>query len=426
MHTVFDFAAKRAELAPDIVAFEEVDTGRQLTFAHFNDRAARGAAVLERLGIAQGERVAILCHNCATFFEVLFACGKANIILVPLNWRQTPAELNPILADCGARLILHDAATAGLAAALGTAGGAKLIDFATYDTLIAGSPPPSWGRAREGGNHGPLLSGFPPPPSPPHRGEGSLPGQLDTRDTAWPTNRVWYLLYTSGTTGRPKAVIQTVGMALANAINVQQATSLTGADSTVNFLPLFHTAGINLHTLPVFLSGGTNIVLARFEVDPLLDLIAAGRISLFFGVPAIYQALSLSPRLPDTDLSQVRHWGCGGAPLSESLIRAFLARGVRVCNGMGMTETGPTVFLMDPAHAVEKIGSVGRPQLLSEVRLVDANGRDVAAGEQGELLFRGPNITPGYFNNPEATASAFTRDGWLRSGDVGRRDADGH
>ena len=426
MHTVFDFAAKRAELAPDIVAFEEVDTGRQLTFAHFNDRAARGAAVLERLGIAQGERVAILCHNCATFFEVLFACGKANIILVPLNWRQTPAELNPILAECGARLILHDAATAGLAAALGTAGGAKLIDFATYDTLIAGSPPPSWGRAREGGNHGPLLSGFPPPPSPPHRGEGSLPGQLDTRDTAWPTNRVWYLLYTSGTTGRPKAVIQTVGMALANAINVQQATSLTGADSTVNFLPLFHTAGINLHTLPVFLSGGTNIVLARFEVDPLLDLIAAGRISLFFGVPAIYQALSLSPRLPDTDLSQVRHWGCGGAPLSESLIRAFLARGVRVCNGMGMTETGPTVFLMDPAHAVEKIGSVGKPQLMSEVRLVDAEGRDVSPGERGEILFRGPNITPGYFNNPGATASAIDRDGWLHSGDVGRRDADGY
>jgi fatty-acyl-CoA synthase len=427
MHTVFDFAAKRAELAPGAIAFEEVDTGRQLTFAQFNDRAERGAAVLERLGIAEGERVAILCHNCATFFEVLFACGKANIILVPLNWRQTPAELNPILVDCGARLILHDAATAGLAAALGTAGGAKLIDFPAYETLIAGSPPPSWGRDREGGNHN--AEGVPPPLAPPHvMSETCLrhDGEGNRRDTAWPTSRVWYLLYTSGTTGRPKAVIQTVGMALANSINVQQATGLTGADSTVNFLPLFHTAGINLHTLPVFLAGGTNIVLAKFEVDPLLDLIAKGRISLFFGVPAIYQALSLSPRLPDTDLSQVRHWGCGGAPLSESLIRAFLARGVRVCNGMGMTETGPTVFLMDPAHAVEKIGSVGKPQLMSEVRLADAEGRDVSPGERGEILFRGPNITPGYFNNPGATASAIDRDGWLHSGDVGRRDADGY
>ena len=145
-----------------------------------------------------------------------------------------------------------------------------------------------------------------------------------------------------------------------------------------------------------------------------------------FGVPAIYQAISLSPRFADADLTCVRHWGCGGAPLPESLIRAFLAKGVAVCNGMGMTETGPTVFLMDPAHAADRIGSVGKPQLLSQVRLVDARGRDVAAGEQGELLFRGPGITPGYFNNPEATAAAIDRDGWLHSGDVARRDADGY
>ena len=112
MQTVFDFAAKRAELSPDAIAFAEHDTGRQLTFAAFNDRAERCAIALERLGIATGERVAILCHNCATFFEVLFACGKAGAILVPLNWRQTPAELAPVLADCGARLLLHDAATA--------------------------------------------------------------------------------------------------------------------------------------------------------------------------------------------------------------------------------------------------------------------------------------------------------------------------
>jgi fatty-acyl-CoA synthase len=212
-------------------------------------------------------------------------------------------------------------------------------------------------------------------------------------------------------------------MALANAVNIQQATGLTGADRMANFLPLFHTAGINLHTLPLFMAGGTTTVLPKFEVDVLLDLIDDDKMSLVFGVPAVYQAISLSPRFATTDFSRVRHWGCGGAPMPESLIRAFLAKGVAVCNGMGMTETGPTVFLMDPPHAVEKIGSVGKPQLLTEVRLVDAEGRDAT---QGELLFRGPNITPGYFNNPEATAAAFTRDGWLKSGDVARRDAEGY
>ena len=194
MHTVFDFAAKRAEIAPDAIAFEEADSGRRIMFAAFNERAERGAAALERMGVAAGERVAILCHNSVVFFEVLFACGKAGAILVPLNWRQTPTELAPVLADCGARILLHDAATAPLAHALARSGEARLVGFDAWETLLDATAP------------------------------------APARDTAWATDRVWYLLYTSGTTGRPKAVIQTVGMALANYINVQQATGLTAAD----------------------------------------------------------------------------------------------------------------------------------------------------------------------------------------------------
>ena len=192
----------------------------------------------------------------------------------------------------------HDLPTATLADALAASTGVRRISFAAYEDRL--------GNARPRGR----------------------------RDTAWPTDRIWYLLYTSGTTGRPKAVIQTVGMALANALNVQQATLLTSADRSINFLPLFHTAGINLHTLPLFIAGGSSSVLAKFEVDPLLDLIAADRISIFFGVPAVYQALSLNPRFAAADLARVRHWGCGGAPLPASLIHLYLAKGVRVCNGM--------------------------------------------------------------------------------------------
>lgn len=388
MRTVPDLARRRAELSPDALAFEEIATGLRLTFAEVDERSARGAAMLRARGLTEGDRLAVLCHNGAAFFTLLFACARARLILVPLNWRQTPAELKPVLADCGARLLLADEANAGLAAEL--AAGIPLMSLAAYEAGCAAIPAAPWAAE------------------------------------PWDTDRPWYLLYTSGTTGRPKAVIQTPGMALANAVNVQQATGLTAADDTLGFLPLFHTAGINLHALPVFFAGGTSRIIPKFDADAVIGLIGEQPPSLFFGVPAVYQALSLHPAFDTTDFAAVRHWGCGGAPLPEPLLRAFLARGAAVCNGMGMTETGPTVFLMDAARAAEKIGSVGKPQILAEVRLVDIEGRDVPRGEPGELLFRGPGVTPGYFNNPEATAKAFAPGGWLRSGDVGRQDADGY
>ncbi|MCZ0735269.1 acyl-CoA synthetase [Phreatobacter sp. AB_2022a] len=389
MKTVPDLCRRRAELSPDAVAFEDLATGASLTFRAVDERAGRAAALFAAMGFAEGDRIAIVCHNSPLFFEILFAVAKARLVLVPLNWRQTAAELAPIVADSGARLIIADAATARLAAEL--AGPAlPLLTLAEFESR-----------------------------------RDATPASPD-RHAPWDTDRPWYLLYTSGTTGKPKAVIQTAGMALANAINVQQATGASAADEVLNFLPLFHTAGINLHTLPVFVAGGRSLFIPKFDADAVIQLIAARRLTLFFGVPAIYQALSLHPAFATTDFGGINHWGCGGAPLPESLIRAFLDRGVIVCNGMGMTETGPTVFFMDPAHAAIKIGSVGKPQLLAEVRLVGIDDLDVPQGTAGEILFRGPAVTPGYFGNPEATAKAFAPGGWLRSGDVGRQDADGY
>lgn len=389
MKTVPDLCRRRAELSPGAVAFEDLETGASLTFREIDDRAERAAALFEAMDLREGERVAVICHNSPLFFEILFAAAKARLVLVPLNWRQTAAELSPILADSGARLLIADTATAGLAAELHRPD-LPLLSFAEFEKRRDATPV---------------------------RAEHHAP---------WETDRPWYLLYTSGTTGKPKAVIQTAGMALANAVNVQQATGASAADRVLNFLPLFHTAGINLHTLPVFVAGGRSLFIPKFDADTVVTLIQDKRLTLFFGVPAIYQALSLHPAFGSTDFSGVNHWGCGGAPLPESLIRAFLDRGVAVCNGMGMTETGPTVFFMDPAHAATKIGSVGKPQILAEVRLVDINDRDVPAGAAGEILFRGPGVTPGYFGNPDATTKAFAPGGWLRSGDVGRRDADGY
>lgn len=389
MRDIPDFSHQRALLTPDAIAFHDIASGRAWTFAEIDRLSERLAVVLEARGLAEGNRVAVLCHNTPTFFALLFATAKAGLILVPLNWRQTASELAPILADCNAHLLLHDSATSSLAEWVAREAG---IDRLTFDQC--------------------------------ERLADAVQPRRD-RSTTWPAERVWYLLYTSGTTGKPKAVIQTPGMALANYVNVQQATGLGPHDSTVNYLPLFHTAGINLHALPIFIAGGTSHVLEKFDVAPVIELIESGTISIFFGVPAIYQAISLHASFSALDLSRVRHWGSGGASLPINLIHAFLAKGAVICNGMGMTETGPCAFLMDPARATEKIGSIGKPQVMTEVRLVDATGQVVAGGAPGEIQFRGPNITPGYFNHPEATAAAFDG-GWLKSGDVGRRDGDGY
>jgi fatty-acyl-CoA synthase len=382
-----DLIARRAELTPDRLAMEEVETGRRVTFAGLEAQVGRFAGGLRALGVGAGDRVAILCRNRIEFFALLFACARIEAILVPLNWRSPPAELEPIVASCGPTVLICGHEDRQAAGAL--AGAAmRRVDLDLQ---------PDWADAAA-------------PVAPRH---------------AWREDQTWYLLHTSGTSGKPKAVIQTVGMAHVNAVNIGHAVQLTGADTTLNFLPLFHTAGINLHTLPALFAGASVLMLPGFDAAATLELIETRRISTFFGVPAVYSALSLHPRFADADLSAVRHWGCGGAPLPDVLVGTFAAKGALVANGMGMTETGPTLFLADPATAKEKIGSVGRPQLLSRVRIVRPDGGDCADGEPGELWIGGPGITPGYWGDPEATATAITPDGWLRSGDLASRDSDG-
>ena len=392
MIDLLDITAKRAALTPDAVAFEDLATGEHATYRELDERAARAAGLLAARAVQPGDRIAVLCRNRIAFFELLFACGKLGTLLVPLNWRMPAAELSALVDDSQPRLLLHGREDAETAAELARCG-LERIDLdapgSTGYVALRDASPAQTGRP------------------------------------CWPADQAWYLLYTSGTTGKPKAVIQTYGMALANYVNIGRAIDLRNGDTTVNFLPLFHTAGINLHTLPVLLAGGRVLVMPGFDVDRMMRLLAAGDVDLFFGVPAVYRQMSLHPAFETTDFARVRHWGCGGAPLTDALVAQFERRGVTVCNGMGMTETGPTVFLADAAAARAKPGTVGRPQLLAAARIVDADGHDVPAGATGELWLTGAGITPGYWSRPEATRAAFTDDGWLRTGDLARCDGDG-
>ena len=388
-----DITAQRAQLKPDAIAFRDLVRGTRLTYAELEANAQRVAGIFEAEGVAGGDRVAVLCRNRVEFFEVLFACAKLGVVLVPFNWRMPAGELKPLVDDAKPKLLFFGNDDSAIAQEIGSSGG-RLVGLDDDSSI-------GYAALRDGAD------------------------AVRGRDF-WPGDETWYLLYTSGTTGKPKAVIQTPGMAIANYVNIRQAMSISGDDVCLNYLPLFHTAGINLVTLPTLIEGGEVLVLPGFEIEQVVQLLADGALDTFFAVPAVYQQISLHPSFPELDLSKIRNWGCGGAPMPDHLIETYLARGARVCNGMGMTETGPTVFIMDGEMVERKIGSVGKPQVLASVRLVDSEGNDVARGEEGELWFGGPGITPGYWGNAEATQSAFADGCWLKSGDIARQDEDGY
>jgi fatty-acyl-CoA synthase len=375
-----DISAQRAQLKPDAVAFRDLTRGTSLTYAELESNVQLAAGLFAANGVATGDRVAVLCRNRPEFFELLFACAKIGAVLVPFNWRMPAGELQPLLDDAEPKLLFFGDEDSDVAHDLGRPGMHSIgLDDTGPDGYVALRDSAGPVRGRE----------------------------------MWPGGETWYLIYTSGTTGKPKAVIQTPAMAYANYVNIRQAMSITGDDVCLNYLPLFHTAGINLVTLPTLIEGGEVLVLPGLETEEVIRLLAEGVLDTFFAVPAVYQQISLHPSFPELDLGKIRNWGCGGAPMPDHLIEAYLERGARVCNGMGMTETGPTVFIMDGGMVEKKIGSVGKPQVLASVRLVDAEGNDVAQGEEGELWFGGPK-------------SAFADGQWLKSGDIGRQDADGY
>jgi len=379
-----DIAAKRAELAPERIAFEEVGSGETLPYRALGERAARGAAWLSAQGVGRGDRVAVVCRPRAEAFELLFACAKIGAILAPLDRRMPAPELRGLFEDCAPALVLHDSGGGGAAEACG-AQALSLVEYAARRDAEPARPGRDW----------------------------------------WPADEPWFLIYTSGTTGAPKGVINTYGMAMANFVNIGQALSLTERDSTLAHLPVCHSAGISLLALPVLMAGGRVLTASEFDPGEALRLLAEGRISAMFSVPAAYRAIAEQPEFGGADLSRVRSWSSGGAPMPPSLHVRYAERGAVIRHGYGLSESGPTTLLADIETARGKPGTAGRPQLLTRARVVDDSGRDAAPGETGEIWLSGPGVTPGYWRRPDETRQILTEDGWLKTGDLGQRDADG-
>jgi fatty-acyl-CoA synthase len=400
MPQVFDWIAHHARHTPEKIAAFDLATQRTFTYAQFDERISRLASFMQQeWRIKYEERVAVLAQNCVEYFEVQFACGRLGAIMVPLNWRLALPELEYLLADCEPSALIHDAACAATAQQLQIK---RLAENFFMPMLEIG--------ARAG-----YVSSY----------ESAVQSRpLAAPNRALEHDEAWAILYTSGTTGRPKGALLTHGMAFWNAVNIGMAVGLTHESVSFNVLPTFHTGGLNLYANPTFHCGGTAVIAPGFDPEQTLEWLAHRGVTHFFGVPTIYLLLSQHPSFEHTALSRVRSFACGGAAMPIALLHRYEERGVRIRQGFGMTETSPTVFLIAEAEALRKAGSVGKPVLHTAVRLVDARGQDVARGEAGELWIKGPNVTPGYWQRPEVNAASFT-EGWFHSGDVARQDEEG-
>ena len=234
------------------------------------------------------------------------------------------------------------------------------------------------------------------------------------------------VMYTSGTTGHPKGAIITHGMVFWNCVNLGIPALITPDTVQLVVLPLFHTGGLNCYANPVLHAGGPIVVMRTFDPGQALDCLADPSLGIthFFAVPAPYQFMMQHPKFETADLSRLRIAGVGGAPCALAILETWTARGVPLVQGWGMTETSPAGTMLDAADAIRKLGSAGKAMMHTAIRVVDDEGNDVPAGGIGELLIKGPNITPGYWNNPEATERSFS-DGWLHTGDAARLDEEG-
>jgi fatty-acyl-CoA synthase len=381
---------KRAWLHPGREAL--VEGARTYTYGELDARVTRLAnALRDRFGVGRMDRVATLTANCTEFVELFFATARIGALLAPLNWRLAPAELDYQLSDSGATILFCGEEHQELAAKL-------KVD-------------PAKGMVRIGAEYEAVLAAG---------SAGAVPEDAQAR-----FNDPHLILYTAGTTGHPKGAVLTHANVFWNIQNVGAPAGLGPEDTTISLLPFFHSGGIGLYLIPTLYVGGRVAIMRKFDPDVLLGLVARFGVRVIFGVPAIWLELLKRPHFDRAHFPSVRYCISGGAPHPMAVMEAVAARGFGFLQGYGLTETSPGGTLMPVDDWRRKLATAGKPFLHVEMRVVDENGRPSRPDEIGEVQFRGPNVFAGYWRQPEATADAFTADGWFKTGDLGRLDDEG-
>ena len=386
---------RNAAFAPDkpAIHFE----GTTLSYAAVAARIEQTACALKSgLGISRGDRVAILSLNRPDYLVLLYACARLGAMLVPMNWRLAVAEQLFILNDAGAKVLVLEQAFEGVISELGrTAPGTAIVglDFApprgtTLESLLTRSD----GTSRN-----------------PHT------------DLSCPL----LIVYTSGTTGRPKGAVLRQEALFWNGVMSQHMHNMTADDHVLTVLPFFHVGGLNIQTTPALQLGATVTVHARFAPETALAAIEQERPTLTVMVPAIIQAVSEHPAWATADLSSLKAVATGSTIVPPHLIERFLARDVPVLQVYGSTETCPIAVYTRLGGDLSRAGSTGLAGLCCEAKVIDHAGSEVPPGTPGEIAVRGANVFFEYWGNDAATRDAL-HDGWYRTGDIGLCDADGY
>lgn len=396
MITFFNWVDQRARLTPAQLAL--IGERERLTYGELADRSILWTKVLQTVyGLKKGERVAILSANRSEYMLLFLALARLGVVAVPLNIRLQQGELEYQLNDCEPRLLIVSA------------------QFHTLGKALQASCQIPHLLSMDGGDDLPSLQELV---------QGQAAYQNDIAVDALAADDPFLIMYTSGTTGKPKGAVLTHGNLYWNAMNNLLGLEITSTDRILTILPLFHIGGLGLFALPGFLAGATVVIPDGFTAEKALQIIEEERITIMMGVPTIFQLIRQSSRFADTDLSSLRWFYTGGAPCPLELYQFFWERNIPFTQGFGTTETAPSVFLTPRTHMYAKPGTVGKAVMFCEVKAVDTHGEEVPVGEIGELAVRGPHVFKEYWRRPEATAESF-HDGWFYTGDLIKIDEEG-
>jgi len=384
-----DWLANWAKYTPNKMFLREHQRDVQWNFLDFNLRTnALAEYLLDQYKIKKGDRIAIYSKNKSEHVILFLACIKIGALLVPLNFRLMPRELDTLINDAEPKLFFYDEEFKDHIPKLSSLKKINVVNSLTEITRF-------------------LL-------------ENNVKSDFISNEISTENDSVM-ILYTAGTTGLSKGVIITHKMLFWNSINTGLRLDLHSSDHTQSFAPFFHTGGWNVLFTPFLHHGASHTLLTQFDADLILQLMEQEKTTLLFGVPTMLQMMSDSPYFNKVDLSNVRYAIVGGAPMPIPLINIWHKKGIYIRQGFGLTEVGPNCFSLHQDDAIRKKGSIGFPNFYIETKIVKEDGSECAVNEVGELWLKSPVVTLGYWKNDKESKESIT-DGWFHTGDLVKRD----